>query len=125
MRDFAIELPHRPGELERISDILSRAGVNLKSIAALAIGSHAMFRFVADDVDSARRALRESNIPFVEEEIITVLLENRAGELAMIAHKLADAGVNLHAMYVMGVEGNLIDLAIAVDNVKKAKKVFE
>jgi hypothetical protein len=125
MRDFAIELPHRPGELERISDILSRAGVNLKSVVALAIGTHAMFRFVADDVETARNALRESNIPFQEEEIVTVLLENRAGELAMVAHKLAEAGVNLHAMYVMGVEGDLIDLAIAVDNIKKAKKVFE
>jgi len=125
MRDFSIELTHRPGELERVCDVLSRAGVNLKSVVALAVGNHAVFRFVADDVDGARSALRDSNIPFAEEEVINVLLENRAGEVAMVAHKLAEAGVNLHAIYVLGVESDLIELAIAVDNVKKAKKVLE
>jgi len=125
MRDFALELTHRPGELERVCDVLARAGVNLKSVAALAVGTHALFRFVADDVDTARDALRSSNIPFTEEEVINVLLENRAGEVAMIAHKLAEAGINLHAIYVLGVEGDLIELAVAVDNVKKAKKILE
>jgi hypothetical protein len=56
---------------------------------------------------------------------LSVLLENRAGEVAMVAHKLAEAGVNLHAIYVLGVEGDLIELAVAVDNIKKAKKVLE
>ena len=125
MRDFTIELTHRPGELERVCDVLARAGVNLRSLTALAVGTHALFRFLADDVEAARTALRESNIPFGEEEIISVLLENRAGEVAMVAHKLAEAGINLHAIYVLGVESDLIELAIAVDNVKKAKKVLE
>ena len=125
MRDFTVELSHRPGELERVSDVLSRAGVNLKSVTALAVGNHAMFRFIADDVEGARNALRNSNVPFQEEEIVTVLVENRAGEVAMLAHKLAEAGINLHAIYVVGLEGDLIELAVATDNVKKAKKVLE
>ena len=78
-----------------------------------------------DDVESARSALQGSNIPFQEEEVLNILLENRAGEVAMVAHKLAEAGLNLHAIYVLGLEGDLIELAIAVDNVKKAKKVLE
>jgi hypothetical protein len=125
MRDFTVELTHRPGELERVCDVLAKVGVNLKSVTALAVGTHAIFRFVADDVESARSALQGSNIPFQEEEVLNILLENRAGEVAMVAHKLAEAGLNLHAIYVLGLEGDLIELAIAVDNVKKAKKVLE
>jgi hypothetical protein len=125
MRDFTLELTHRPGELERVCDSLAKVGVNLRSVTALAVGTHAIFRFVADDVESARSALQGSNIPFKEEEVLSVLLENRAGEVAMVAHKLAEAGVNLHAIYVLGVEGDLIELAVAVDNIKKAKKVLE
>ncbi len=42
-----------------------------------------------------------------------------------VAAKLAEAGVNLEAIYVIGLAGDLIELAIAVDDVKKAKKVLE
>ena len=53
------------------------------------------------------------------------MLENKAGELTGVAAKLADAGVNLEALYVVGLAGDLIELAVAVDDVKKAKKVLE
>ena len=39
--------------------------------------------------------------------------------------KLANAGVNVHAMYVIGLEGDLVELAIATDDPKKAKKLLE
>jgi len=35
------------------------------------------------------------------------------------------AGLNLEAIYLAGVAGDLIELAIAVDDVKKAKKALE
>ena len=54
-----------------------------------------------------------------------MLLENKAGEVANLADKLANAGLNLSALYVVGLEGDLVDLAIAVDDVKKAKKILE
>jgi len=35
MRDFAIQLTHRPGELARVANILGRQRVNLKAVAGL------------------------------------------------------------------------------------------
>ena len=125
MRDFAIHMTHRPGELERIADALARSNVNLKSVAALAIDNKAMLRLIPDDVERARTALRESNIHFEETEVISVLLENQAGELASLASKMSKNGLNLQAAYVVGLEDNLIELAVVADNVKKAKKVLE
>ena len=125
MRDFAIHLTHRPGELARVAHALSRKGVNLKSVAAMTVGNQGVLRLIADDVDSARSALKEGNIPFEEHEVVTVLLENKAGELAGVAAKLANAGLNVHALYVIGLEGDLVELAFAVDDAKKAKKVLE
>ena len=37
MRDFAIELTDRPGELGRVATALSRYGVNLKAVTGLAV----------------------------------------------------------------------------------------
>jgi hypothetical protein len=125
MRDFAIHLTHKPGELARIANALSRAGINLKSVSGTVIGNQGLLRIIADDVDAARRALQESRIPFDENEVVTVLLENQAGELENVAAKLANANVNLHAVYVVGLDGDLVELAIVADDPKKAKKALE
>jgi hypothetical protein len=125
MRDFAIAMSHRPGELGRIANALAREGVNVKSVAALAIGNQAMMHLVADDVEAARTALRANHVTFEEKEVVTVLKENRAGELADVADRLSNAGLNLEALYVVGLEGDLVELAVVVDDPKKAKKVLE
>jgi hypothetical protein len=125
MRDFTIPLTHRPGELGRVANALAKKGVNIKSVAGMTLGTQAAVRIIADDVDAARTALNEANIRFEESELATVLLENQAGELANVADKLANAGLNLQAAYVIGLDGNLVELAIASDDVKKAKKALE
>ena len=72
-----------------------------------------------------RRGLVRTN-PLIDTfELATVLLENKAGELADMAGKLANAGLNLQAIYVIGLEGDLVELALAVDDVRKAKKALE
>jgi hypothetical protein len=41
-----------------------------------------------------------------------------------VAAKLAEAGLNLEALYLVGLAGDLIELAIIADEMKKAKKVL-
>ena len=125
MRDFAVQLGHKAGELARVAHALARAGVNLKSVAGMGLGNQAVLHFIADDVEAARTALHESNLRFDETDVVTVLLENRAGELEGVAAKLGGAGINLHAVYVVGLEGDLVELAIVAEDAKKAKKVLE
>jgi hypothetical protein len=116
---------HRPGELARVANALAKKGVNIKSVAGLNVGNSGILHVIPDDVDNARSALQEANIRFDENEVLTVLLENQAGELAGVAGKLADAGINLQAVYVTGLEGDLVELAIIADDPKKAKKLLE
>jgi hypothetical protein len=125
VRDFAIELTDRPGELGRVATALSRYGVNLKAVTGLALEHHVLVRIIADDADAARSALEGAGIRFSEGEVVQVLLENRAGELAAVTAKLAEAKVNLRAIYLTGVVDNLVELAIVTDDPKKAKRMLE
>jgi len=59
-----------------------------------------LVRIIADDVEAARAALEGAGIRFTEGEVVQVLLENRAGELATVTTKLAEAKVNLRAIYL-------------------------
>lgn len=125
MKDFTIELTHRPGELSRVADALARYGVNIKALAGLAVDQHVVVRIIADEPEAARTALEHANIRFEETEVIKVLLENRAGELSAVTKKLAEVGVNLKAIYLTGIVDDLVELAIVSDNQKKAKHVLE
>ena len=125
MREVVIQATHQAGELARIANALSLKGVNIKSVAALAIGHQGLVRIIPDDIEATRRGLEDANIRFEEKEVVTVLLENKAGELTGVAAKLADAGINLDAAYVVGLAGDMVELALAVNDVKKAKKLLE
>lgn len=124
MRDFAITLAHRPGALADVTNALSLQGVNIKSLAAVHVENHALVRILPDDVEGTRNALRSAGVRFEEKELVTLLLENRAGELTGVLGRLGDAGVNLDAIYVVGLADDLIELAFAADDPKKAKKAI-
>jgi len=125
MREFVIQATHRPGEIGRIGNILGKAGVNLKAVSAMAFGNQGLIRVLPDDIEATRSALQQSNMKFEEHEVVTVLLENRAGELAEMADKLSNAGVNLQALYLTGRVDDLVELAVISDDAKKAKKLLE
>jgi hypothetical protein len=124
MKDFVIRLAHSPGELADVTNALSLAGVNIKSLAAMSLGEKAVLRLIPEDADGCRNALRNGKIQFEEHDVTRILLENKAGEMTGVAAKLAEAGVNLEAVYLVGVADDLIELAIVSDNDKKAKKVL-
>ena len=125
MRDFVVELNQRPGELARVASVLARHDVTLKAGTALAVGTRLIARFVPNDIEAARRALDAADIKFGEGEVVPVLLESRAGELAMLSSRLADGGVTVRAIYLTSTLGSLVELAIVPDNAERAKRVLE
>jgi hypothetical protein len=125
MKDCSIQLTNHPGDLARVAQALGRRGVNIKALAGLSIGGVATARILPDDIVAARSALEAANIRFTEGEVHVVLLENKAGELANVANRLGEAGINLEAIYITGIAGDLIELALVSDNPKKTKKILE
>ncbi len=124
MKDFSIQLTHHPGDLARVAQALARKGGNIRALAAVSAGDHAVARIIPDDFNLARRAFRAANIRFEESEVNTVLLVNKPGELATVTHRLGDEGINLEALYVTGITDDLIEIAIVCDDPKKARKVL-
>jgi len=125
VRDLVIHVTHRPGEIARVAGALAKKDVNIKSLAGIGMGNQGVIRVIPDDFDAARTALKDANIRFEESELVSALLENRAGELDEVASKLANVGVNVQAIYVIGLDGELVEVAMAVDDIKAAKKALE
>ncbi len=124
MRDITIELKPRTAELARIASALAREAVTLRAGSALTFGAQLVARFVPSDIDAARRALDAAAVPFVESEIVPVLVEGRAGELAVLSARLADAGVAVRAIYLTAMLDNVMQIAIVPDNVAAVRRAL-
>jgi hypothetical protein len=125
MKDCSIQLTNHPGDLARVAQALGRRGVNIKSLAAISFAGQAIVHIIPDDMENARKALEAANIRFAESEVNTVLLENKAGQVADVASRLGDAGVNLEAVYLTGITDDMVEVAVVSDNPKKTKKILE
>jgi hypothetical protein len=125
MRDLTFELTHQPGELTRIATALARQQVAIRGGTLLAFGPRILARFIPSDLGAARNALDIAGVRFEESEIMPVLLESRAGELAMLSTRLANGGVGVRAIYITGTHDNILEVAIATDNIARAKRALE
>ena len=125
MRDLMIELTHRPGELARVASTLARHQVTLRAGCALVMGTRLIARLIPSDIDAARRALDTADVRFEESEVVKVLLESRAGELAMLSSRLTEGGIGLRAIYITATARNLVELAVVPDNAERARRVLE
>ena len=120
MTEFVVQMDNRPGMLASLTEALAQAGVNIEALAAFGFDGEGIIRLVVDDAALARRTLRDSGLAAVENTVLTTYLPHAPGQLAQIARRLADSGVNIDAVYVINSSADGIELAIAVDQPETA-----
>lgn len=125
MKEFRVNLMNRPGELDRLVNILAQNGVNIKALAAVVSGPQPVVGIVGDDETKIQQAMEKGGFPFETRELLTVSLPDKPGELAKITRKLANALVNIESIYLMAKAGMEVQFGFTVDNTQKAKHALE
>lgn len=121
MTEFSIRLANRPGMLAALAETLAIASVNIEALAAFGFDEEGLIRLVVDDADRARRALQEAGLQATEREVLTTVLEDRPGSLAKMTRQLADAGINIDALYLLRTNSTGLEFAVAVDELELAR----
>ena len=124
-KQLAIFLDNRPGMLARLADSLAEAKINIYAITASDTVDHSVIRLVLSDYRKAMQLFEEHGTLVVEDDVLMIEGSNQPGELARIAHKLADAKINIEYCYsatpMKAKKGLLI---LRVSNPAKALKVL-
>ncbi|HJR93400.1 MAG TPA: ACT domain-containing protein [Acidimicrobiia bacterium] len=115
MTEFIVHVENRPGRLAAITEILGDAGVNIEALAAYGNDGDGVLRLIVDDADAARRVLRDAAFRVEEHQVLTAHLPHRPGALASLTRHLADADVNIDALYVLSTSADGVEVAMAVD----------
>lgn len=96
---LAVFLDNRPGMLARTCQALAKAQVNIRALSIQDAVDHAIIRMVVDKPKEAERVLTTLHTLVQRRDVIVLDVPNRIGELAKIAERLAEAGINLEYAY--------------------------
>lgn len=122
---LALFLENRPGALARLCDCLTEAKTNIMAFSTSDTVDYCVVRMVLSDPQPALRLIEAHGCVAVESQVLLVETDSTPGTLGTIAHKFADAGINLDYAYsstASDVKRGL--LVLRVSNPKKAMKVL-
>lgn len=125
MKDLTISLENRPGALAEMGEALGRAGVSIEGGGAFVVEGEGIAHFLFEDGLAARKALEAAGIRVLKERDVLVQRLDQAepGQLGKISRRMADAGVNIEALY-SDHEHRLI-LVVDVDDLPAGRAVSE
>lgn len=125
MKQFSIEIKNRVGELAKVTELMAEHAINIVAISSEILASRPMIRVVTEDQASTRKALEKSGRDFTEQDILVIKLIDRPGELSKMARRLAREGINVESIYIFGKARGMTEVALAVDDHKKARTVLD
>jgi hypothetical protein len=98
-KQLAVFLENRPGTLARICDALAEARVSIFAITTSDTVDHSVTRLVVSDPRKALLLFEERGTLVVEDDVLLVDMDNKAGSLARVCRRLAEAKVNIEYCY--------------------------
>jgi hypothetical protein len=124
-KQLAIFLDNRPGTLARMADAFAKAGVNIYAITTSDTVDHSVIRLVVSDYRRAMHLFEEHGALVVEDDVLMIEGSNKPGELARIAHRFAEAKINIEYCYsATSPDAKKGLMIMRVSNPKKALKVL-
>src|ERR1700694_5656227 len=95
-KEFTIRLEDRPGTLGKLCQALAEQDVNILAYQQfLNEKGKGSVHLVVDNPGKTRATLDRQRNDYTETEVARVTLENRPGELARVASRLGEAGINI------------------------------
>jgi hypothetical protein len=127
IKEFTIRLEDRPGTLGKLCQTLAEENVNILAYQQFAHEKgQGSVRLVVDNPDKTRATLDRQRADYRENEVAKVMLTNRPGELARVASRLGEQGINIDYGYSGAEPGaNASFLILGVADAGKVLKLVE
>jgi hypothetical protein len=105
MQAFLIELADKPGALADVAEAI-----------AATCGEMGRIAIATDDEANTRAALADIQCTFEQKELTTTLMPNQPGALAKTARQLANKGLNIESVMLMGMKGQDIEVGFVTSD---------
>lgn len=121
---YNVEFPTDAALQGRLTRLLSKRKVDMKSVVTTHVGARTLVQFLAPKNDSLREDLKKLGVAVREELIFQFEMPNHHWELHKMAKTLATEGINILSLYSQ-VEGEQMRIVLAVDQPANAMALIE
>ena len=123
---ISVFMENKPGRLERVTDILTKANVNIRAFTVSGTFEYGVMKFLVDQPDEAMAALLAQGISANKREILAVIMDDRPGGLLRIARIFGQRKMNIDDAYGFVVEDKKrAILVVDVEKISDALKVLQ
>ena len=99
IKQLSIFVENKQGRLAYITDILSKAGANIRALSIADTTDFGILRLIVDKPEQSAAKLKEAGITVSVTNVIAIGIEDVPGAFSKPMKILADAGVDVEYMY--------------------------
>jgi hypothetical protein len=120
----AVFVENKPGQTARITQLLAKAGVNIRWVTIATSGGFGVMKFLVDQPEQAVRALKKEGLMVSLLEVLVVEVPDKPGTLQAVAEVLGRNSINLDNCSGF-VANNRAILVIEVQQLPQARALLE
>lgn len=111
---LSVFVVNEPGKLEKITRVLSEAGLNIRGLSMASTGELGVVRVLVDDPEKGLEALRANKFTVAKRRILVAEIDDAPGAMHGFLVELSAARINVEDCY-----------GFVIEEGKKAAIVFE
>lgn len=123
-KQLSFEMSNKVGLLSEVTGAVTNANVNITAVCAYGMGKKAYFMLLTENNAKAKKALGSLKAKVEEEDVVTVELPNKIGEIQKIAKKIAEADIDIIYMYGTASTGKSSICVLKTANDNKAMRAI-
>ncbi len=101
IRQLSVFVENKKGSLHEITDVLAKAGIDLRSMCVADTSDYGIVRIIASDPERAQAALAEAGHTASIRTITAFAVPDEPGGLARVLSLLEQNGVNIEYLYAL------------------------
>lgn len=122
-KQVVLKTANQVGMLDKVSSAIAGAGINILHLSAYEQDKDAYFFVHSADLEGAKKVLGNLG-ELREEEVLLVEFDNKGGQLAPVAQKLANKGININYVYGSSANGSKVNLVLKTSDNLKAQEAI-
>jgi hypothetical protein len=105
VQQISVFLQNGPGGLEQVTRVLEEANINIRVLSLANTSDFGILRLIVDDVEAAKKALKEKGFTIGDTAVVAVEIPDRVGGLNAILKLLSERGIGIEYMYAFVEKG--------------------
>ena len=123
---LSILAENKPGSLARVTKILAKEKINLRSITISSHGEFGVINAIVDHPRQAEKALNREGLSVSLKDIIAVSIEDKPGSFDKLVQLFADKNINIENSYGFVLESwKKAIIVLDIQELERAKEILE